>query len=95
MGLVEWITGWEYIGSTLHQEKMKRVHPNIIKTLHKKAWSIIDQKCRGLSHGSTPEVIVYANGKTFRYKAKQTSGTFSETGGGTQGMKVWRKKISN
>jgi len=39
MGLIEWLTGWKYVGNTLHStlnsEELK-IHPNIIKILNNK-----------------------------------------------------------
>lgn len=87
MGLIEWLTGWKYVGNSLKQDKLK-IHPNIIKILNKninkdiskktKKWlkenkgrAPLGRTIRGVKNLPNFTGIGYAKGKTFLYKGKE------------------------
>ena len=88
MGLIEWITGWKYVGNSLKQNEWN-IHPNIIKILNKsinkdiskktKRWlrenrryAPLGRTIRGVKNLPTFTGVGYAKGKTFLYKGKET-----------------------
>lgn len=125
MGLIEWITGWEYVGNTIKRnveydgkyyvdpnKLINRIHPKIIPMLNKAVSNSYNKKLgkwckknrghaplgrtlRGLKVFPNFTVVGYVNGKTYRYKGKETYFYIDNHGhGGTvsNGMDIWRKR---
>jgi len=107
MGIIESLTGWEYLGEV--REPKKKIQKDIIKWANEKSRKISSKLERkemkqgniyrdmrgGKLAKSIPSFKFHINGKTFIYRFKEPSARVGEGNGHGfymgGSMKVWRK----
>ncbi len=89
MGIIEFLTGWEYVGNTnqlyfpkKNKNKMIfRIHPNIITLLKRKIDNVMRRKYKSRRGKNVSGCVVHIKGRTFIYRCKEPSHKYIDNQG--------------